>query len=176
MLPVGFQTDYKTKIKSILDELDNIISGQIPDSNSNKAFIIELSLAQSIIDKINEMLIFEPGFEWDSKAFKACLDFLSKNAQNKDMQNKVWCVVRYDQNIKRKKDDGSFSNAPDTGTGETALTVAREATVDVPALILIRQIGSKDKGWMDSPFWWPVMIAPKKMRTVIFANELADME
>jgi hypothetical protein len=176
MLPFGFQTDFKTKIRSALEELDEVINKQIPSGDRNQPFLIELTLVQSIIDKISEMLIFEPDYPWDIKAFKACVEFLSKNTENKRVKDKIWCIVRVDQNIKRIKEDGSFSNAPDTGTGETAFEMAKKVAIDIPAIILIRQNGSQDQGWRDSPFWWPVLVAPKKTRTVIYANEFADIE
>ena len=173
MLPVGFQTDYKTKIRSTLEELDRVIENKIPADDKNKPFLIELSMAQSIIDMINDMLIFEPGWEWDVKAFKASMEFLSKNSDNPKTQGKVWCLVRTNRNLARLKGDESFSDSPDT-KGETDL--ARQTAIDIPMLILFRQNGPKTLGWMDSPFWWPVMIAPKRTRTVIFASKLADIE
>lgn len=174
MLPVGFQTDYKTKMRSTLEELDKIINSKIPADDKNKPFLIELSVAQSIIDKLNEMLIFES--EWDVEAFKASLEFLSKNSDNPKTQGKVWCLVRVDRNLSRLKRDGSFSNAPDTGGGVSVLDLARKTAIDIPVLILLRQNGYQAQGWRDSPFWWPVMVAPKKMRPVIFASELVDIE
>ena len=173
MLPIGFQTDYKTKVRSTLDELDKVITNKIPAGDIKKPFLIELPLAQSIIDMISNMLIFERDWEWE--AFKASLEFLSKNSDNPKTQGKVWCIVRTGRKISRFKDDGmTFSDAPDTPRDEGE--VARQTAIDIPALILLRQEGLKEQEWMDSPFWWPVMVAPKKMRPVIFASELVDIE
>lgn len=173
MLPVGFQTDYKTKIRSTLEELDKIINSKIPADDIKKPFLIELPLAQSIIDMISNMLIFERDWEWE--AFKASLEFLSKNSDNPKTQGKVWCIVRTGRKISRFKDDGmTFSDAPDTPRDESE--IARQTAIDIPALILLRQEGLKEQDWMDSPFWWPVMVAPKKMRPVIFASKLVDIE
>ena len=173
ILPVGFQTDYKTKIRSNLEELDRVISNKIPAGNKNKPFLIELSLVQSIIDMIYGMLIFEPGWEWDVKAFKACMEFLSRNTDNKEMQGKVWCLVRADRDLSRFKGDGGFSDSPDT-KDETDWSM--KTAIDIPILMLFRQNGDKAKGWMDSPFWWPILVAPQKTRVVIFASELVDIE
>lgn len=176
MLPVGFQTDYKTKIRDTLEELDKIINSKLPADDKNKPFLIELSMAQSIIETIDKMLIFEPDWEWDVKAFKACMEFLSRNTENKEMQGKIWCLVRVNRNLSRIKTDGSFSDSPDTGGGESALDLARKTAIDIPVIMLFRQNGSQVQGWRDSPFWWPVMIAPQKTRPVIFASELVDID
>jgi hypothetical protein len=175
MLPVGFQTDYKTKIKPILEELDDIVD-RLSGDDKTKPFLIELSMAHSITDMINSMLIFEPSWEWDVSAFKACMEFLSKNTENEEMQGKIWGLVRVDRNLSRIKADGSFSDSPDTGGGESALDLARKTATDIPVIMLFRQNGSQALGWKDSPFWWPVLVAPEKTRAVIFASELADIE
>jgi hypothetical protein len=173
MLPVGFQTDYKTKMRNTLEELDKIIYSKVPAGDKNKPFLIELSMAQSIIDMIDNMLIVEP--EWDVEAFKASLEFLSKNSDNPKTQGKVWCLVRTGRKISRFKAGGmTFSDAPDTPQDEGE--VAKQVAIDIPVLTLLRQEGLKEQGWMDSPFWWPVMVAPKRMRPVIFASELVDIE
>ncbi|MFC1972572.1 Z1 domain-containing protein, partial [Chloroflexota bacterium] len=175
MLPVGFQTDYKTKMSSTLEELDNIIYSMIPTNDKNKPVHVELSIAQSVIDMIDSTLIFEPDWEWDIEAFKASMEFLSKNCDNPKTQGKVWCIVRTGRNISRFKYGGkTFSDAPDTPQDE--LEVAKQVAIDIPALILLRQEGLKEKDWRGSPFWWPVLVAPKKMRAVVFASEFADVD
>ena len=175
MLPIGFQTDYKTKIRNTLEELDKIIYSKVPAGDKNKPFLIELSMAQSIIDMIYNTFIFEHDREWDVEAFKASLEFLSKNSDNLKTQGKVWCLVRTGRKISRFKAGGMiFSDAPDTPQDEGE--IAKQVAIDIPVLILLRQEGLKEQGWRDSPFWWPVMVAPKRMRAVIFASELVDIE
>jgi hypothetical protein len=44
----------------------------------------------------------------------------------------------------------------------------------VPALILLRQNGDKDKGWGGHPFWWPVLIAPANSHPSVFASRVAE--
>ena len=174
MLPIHFQTDYKTKIRSTLDELDRVINNIMPAEGKNKQFIIELSVAHSIIDMIKSMLTFESGHEWDVKAFKACMEYLSKNAQNRENAGKVWCFVRRDRNASRYRLQAHrFEDRPDT---ETDLTDGKIIAKDIPALMLLRQNGLEEQGWRGSPFWWPVMIAPQKTRPVIFASELVDID
>ena len=89
-------------------------------------------------------------------------------------QGKVWVVIRTDSNISRQKSDGRFADDVGSGTGETALVVARKIADDIPVLILVRQNGKEDQGWKGSPFWWPVIIAPKNTHTAIFASDTID--
>ena len=121
---------------------------------------------------IDRTLVFE--LEWDWEAFKSCMEFLSKNTKNEKTRGKIWCLVRTERKLSRIKDDGSFSDAPDTGTTDT--DPAREVAVDIPALLVIRQNGSAEKGWRGSPFWWPILIVPQRTRTMVFAGQTADVD
>src|SRR3989344_1011172 len=171
LLPVGFQTDYKSNIKKNIEELDKEIDG-LKTASSSDHFMIPIEQALGILDKIQKTFIFEEeGYGWDIKAHKASLEHLSKNSLDDSQKGKVWVVIRTDSNISRKKADGRFADDVGSGTGETALVVARKIAEDVPALILVRQNGKEEQGWMGSPFWWPVIIAPKNTLPTIFASE-----
>ena len=82
MLPIGFQTDYVKNIRGTMEELDKVILGQMPDEK-DKPFLIDFSIANSIIDMIEETLVFERDWEWEP--FKSCMEFLSKNTEKKAM-------------------------------------------------------------------------------------------
>jgi len=176
MLPYGFQTNYKTKVKKTLDVLDQTISDLQESGNDEHPFLIDLSVAETIIDNISKMLIFESGYEWDVKAFKASLEFLSNNTNNAERRGKVWCLVRKGRNVSRFKTTGhgEYFDAPDTA--KTEGVIARQTAIDIPMLMLFRQNGQKEKGWMDSPFWWPVLVSPRETRICVFANELAELD
>lgn len=174
MLPYGFQTGYKTKVKIILENIDTIIKSVQPKDDKDKPFLIDLSVANLIIDNIAKMLKFESGFEWDIKSFKASLEFLSHNSNNPATRGKVWCIVRTNRNASRFKQDGTFFDSPDTAHTEGIL--AKQTAIDVPMLMLFRQNGKKGQDWMGSPFWWPVFIAPENTKTVIFVSDLVDIE
>jgi hypothetical protein len=175
MLPYGFQTDYKTNIKEFLDSIDQLIQKLIK-GNNDQPFLIDLSVAESIIDTINKMLIFEEEHQWDINAFKASLEFLSKNSSDINNRGKVWCLVRNNRNVSRFKTTGhgEYFDAPDTSTTEGV--IARQTAVNIPMLLLFRQNGDKEKGWMGSPFWWPVLYAPRDTKTCIFASELLEAD
>jgi hypothetical protein len=174
ILPVGFQTGYKTKIEPIIKQLDELILSALSKESENKPFLVDLSFVESVIDLINSTLELETGSGWDVKAFKAGMAFLSINTENISLRNKIWCIVRRNRDTSRFKSGGvDYSNAPDSGRDE--LPMARDVAQDIPALILLNEIGSKDKGWMGSPFWWPVLVPPRNTRPVIYAEEQMDL-
>jgi hypothetical protein len=172
MLPVGFKTGYKINIKGIIEQIDKrLFEFQLKDK-SELPFLIDLSTAQEILDEINKTLEFERGFEWDIKAYKAITEFLSLRTDDQNQKGKVWCLVRIDRNLSRTKQDGSFSDAPDTPKTEGA--IAKETAIAIPMLMLFRQNGKEEDGWRGVPFWWPVLVAPKNTPIVIFASDIVD--
>lgn len=170
LLPIGFQTGFKTRIMPIIDEIDKIILNfQIKEN----PYLMDLDDAKKIIDLINKTLEFEKGYEWDMKVFLGSMEYLSLNTMNENLRGKVLILVREDRNLSRIKEDGGFSDAPDTP--KTEGLVARENAVDIPMLMLFRQNGAEredGKGWRGTPFWWPVLYAPKNIKTVIFASKI----
>ncbi len=179
ILPIGFQTDYKTHIQPIVDNINKFIL-PFQESDTKKPFLINVEDAEKIIDDIATTLNFPVGQEWDIKAFKSSIEYLSKRTED-PLKGKVWCIVRKGRNIARfKKDragfkqDGVFSDAPDTPQDEG--TESRNIAINIPALILIQQNGKEELGWRGSPFWWPILVVPKNAETVIFASELVDTQ
>lgn len=171
LLPIGFQTGYKTNIQGLIERIDNIINGF--ETTQNEPFLLDIETAKSIIDIINETLIFEEPYNWDVNAFKSCMEYLSSSSDNPDRKNKIWCLVRRDRDISRiKPADGTFSTQPDNP--ETDQTVARENAVDIPMLILLKQRGEESRGWRGTPFWWPVLWTHRDTQTVIFASDINE--
>ena len=175
LLPVGFQTDFKTKIQKTIEELDRMI--QNFDTSGKQEFVkIPIAEALNILDKISNTFIWkDKGYSWDLRAHKACLEYISRNSQNESEKGYVWIIIRKGSNITRKKADGRFSDDLGGGTGRTARVVAREVAQDIPVLILIRQNGLKEQGWMDSPFWWPVIYAPRNTHITIYSSEVREI-
>jgi len=169
LLPIGFQVGFKTNIKENIDEIDKmILSFQIKDS----PYLMNLDNVRKIIDLISKTLEFEKEYEWDIKAFLGSIEYLSKNTMNEKLRGKVLILVRKDRNISRIKEDGGFSDAPDTP--KTEGLIARESAIDIPMLMLFRQNGAEEKGWRGYPFWWPVLYTPKNVKTVIFASDIIE--
>jgi len=168
LLPVGFQTGFKTHIKPYIEEIDRIISDL--KITEEKPYFINLEDAQKIIDLISKTLEFEKGYEWDSKAFLGSMEYLSLNDINQKQRRKILLLVSKDRNLSRIKSDGGFSDAPDT---KTEVSIAEENAIDTPMLMLFRENGAEPE-WRGSPFWWPVLYVPKNVKTVIFASEIME--
>ncbi|MBU4293663.1 MAG: hypothetical protein KJ770_06400, partial [Actinobacteria bacterium] len=169
LLPIGFQTNYKTNIKNFLEAVDKTIKDLLPSTKKREPFLIKIDIAKSIIDNIAGMFS-EYGLPWDVKAFKASMEYLSENTDEPTMKGKVWCLVLTDRKTSRLKRNGSYSDAPDTTQAERV--IAKQTAIDIPMVMFFRQNGLKEQGWMGSPFWWPVLVAPKNTKTVIYSSGL----
>lgn len=171
LLPIGFQTDYKTNIKKQIEELDQII---LSLKTENSIALIPVEQALDILDRIRATLIDEEeGYQWDLVSHKASLEYLSRNTKNDGHKGSVWVLIRNDRNNRRMREDGSrFIDAPDTSYVDS--NIAKEKAIDIPILMLFRQNGEESHGWKGSPFWWPVAMAPKNTRTTIFASDTID--
>lgn len=175
LLPVGFNTLAKSKMEKLMRELDHFIDSLSHTGIQDEPFLIDIEEAKVIIEKIYYTYEFEENYTWDHQAFISSLEYLSKNSQDKYQNGKVWCILRTGRLSKRIDSKGKFENAPDTPKGQKGeLRVAREIATYIPALILLRQKGEEDndeRGWRGSPFWWPVLVAPKNTRTVIYTSQ-----
>jgi hypothetical protein len=47
--------------------------------------------------------------------------------------------------------------------------------IDHPILFLLRQNGSAEKGWRDTPFYWPVIRAQSNAPTAIYTAETVEL-
>lgn len=168
LLPIGFQTDFKSNIGDNIKRLDDKISELNPERSDYCMITIEQAL--DLIDEIEKTLIFEEdGYEWDVKTHKSCLEHLSANSLNPEQKGKVWMLIRTNRNISRIKPTGGFSDQPDNP--ETDHPTAKKYAIDTPVLMLFRQNGDKENLWRGSPFWWPVIMTPLNTYTTIFASE-----
>ena len=177
LLPIGFQTGYKTNISKTVNAIDSEVLAYLSDPHASGAFRVPLEAAVQIIGLIKDTLEFDDDYEWDSNAFVSSMEYLSKNSCNKDDAGKVLLVVRRDRDIRRIREGGRVENSPDTGrqkVGETR--IAREAAIDIPALILLRQNGKTEFGWRGTPFWWPILVTPQNMKPMVFASKAMDFE
>lgn len=174
LLPVGFQTDYKTRVIPITKEIDEMLDDAADHNLGDKPFLISWSLAKQIIKKIESTLSFEQGYSWDVPAFIACMQYLSKSEDAGNLAGNVLCLVRKDRKVSRflQSSPTEFYDAPDTSHIEGK--IAREVATQLPMLMLFRQNGAEPQGWMGAPFYWPVLYPPKNTKTAIFASDVVD--
>ena len=174
LLPVGFQTDYKTRVTPISKEIDEMLDDAANHGLGEKPFLISWSLAKQIIKKIESTLVFEQEYSWNVAAFVACMQYLSNSEDAGNLAGNVWCLVRKDRKVSRflQSSPTEFYDAPDTSHIEGK--IAKQVATQLPMLMLFRQNGAEAQGWMGAPFYWPVLYSPKNTKTAIFASNVVD--
>jgi hypothetical protein len=174
ILPVGFQTDYKTRLLPITQSVDDLLkaNGPFPAEGETPApYEASLDLALNLIDLLGPTFVdFAPGYEdrWDPEEYKAILSHLSLNSGNPAQRGRVFIIIRTGRTLSRTVETAVFSDNPDTSQREGAM--ARIVATDIPVLMMIRQNGAEPQGWRGCPFWWPVILTPANMRTTLFAH------
>ena len=173
ILPIGFETRNKTgrnNISTIIEELDESLTKLIP-FNAVEPKLIDIEIALNILKKIETTLRFNdkeevPVFSWEM-AYSA-LTHLSH--QNKNAPGKVLIWTANNRNSARLSSPGSHSTYIETpDSPKTEGLIAKSFAIDHPILFLLRQNGKKEKGWNDTPFYWPVIRAQSYAKTSIFA-------
>lgn len=171
MLPVGFQTGYKTHIQRKIKQLDRLVekAENAAIHSEEGAFLITAAEAKGMIRLVHETVEMEAGHDFHLEEYEGVIDYLSSES---DAGAYIWLLSRTNRQIRRFKKDGKFENSPDTpgrGTGELAL--ARKIAQEYPALIMLRQEGKKEHGWRGAPFWWPVVVAQAETAPTVYANK-----
>lgn len=169
LLPVGFQTGYKSNIRNAIEQIDNTVSGWFNEKDESEPTLVALDNCMQVIDLISKTLELDESYSFNWKTFKASLEHLSLHSKNTAETGKVWVLIRKDRNAKRIREGGRSENAPDTPQREGV--IAKRVSVDTPVLMLLRQNGTKDDGWRDTEFWWPVLMTPQNTEVTVFAEE-----
>jgi hypothetical protein len=164
----GFQSVSRTNGLKRLATLDLQIEKIA--GTSKTPVLIDLERGLELLDLAYENLDFDESTDDDRKAHIAALEHLSRTSRKAELKGKVWVLIAKDRNVARYREEGRFSNAPDTKQQkDLALSVAE----DIPVLMLLRQNGEEAKGWRGLPFWWPVIVTPRSGVTAIFATDEA---
>ena len=177
LLPIGFQTGYRTGANGIANTIDQIDKEveKLIDFNADKPTLVPVSVAQEILRLIQPTLLFEDKddatpFQWD--AAHAALAHLSAQHPDKDQRGKVWLWVASGRNSARLAGASSHATYIETPDSEkTEGQMAKKYAINYPILFLLRQEGKAEKGWRDAPFYWPVVRAQANTPTAIFATE-----
>jgi hypothetical protein len=135
----------RSSITARLSKLDKKIDALTSETGS-KPILIDFDTALEMLDLAYENLVFEDEADDDRKAHMAALRHLSEYFLNKAAQGKVWLLAARDRNVKRYRESGRLSDAPDTKQQANA------AKDGIPLLILMRQNGAQVDGWRDLPF------------------------
>ena len=162
LLTVGFETVSKTAGRANLEKLDSKLK-ELAGNTTGKPVLIEIEDAVDLLRLAYENLVFDDPSDDEHEAHITALRHLSQRSASSTGKVKLLAVT--DRSVKRFRESGRLSDAPDTKQQ------AAEAGGDIPLLIMLRQNGAQTDGWRDLPFWWPVIIPPAKAVTSIFADE-----
>lgn len=126
-----------------------------------------ISVVMSILDEI-EQTITKPndvGFSWE--AMRGLLKYYCE--ANKS--DEVLVLLDDDRKINRSvSGDKSGLSILGTSLRPTLQKVNRK----VPALVLLKQAGSKKLEWAaDAPFWWPILVSPTDGVPCVYSNSTA---
>ncbi len=164
-LPTAFQTRSMRELADAERELSALIP---PDAPDKRKFVeIDRGTAMHIISVVARTLDFQDHeFEWD--AMCGLLDYYSDVRVGGD--GKVLLLVETGRKLSREK-SGDKSGLSILGGG-----AIRDLVLDrlrsKPALILLRQEGTKDLGWSGHAFWWPILAAPGTAEPCVFATKV----
>lgn len=178
ILPIGFQTGYKTgqtAIGKIIEELDIRVM-ELCGFKADEPTFISLEDALDLLKRIEPTLLFEEEdaipFDWE--AARAALCHLSQQNPDPTLRSKVLLWAARDRNSSRKGSEtshtfGGFIETPDSPKTEGKIAV--EFAIHHPILFLLRQNGTEEKGWRGTPFYWPVIRAQANAPTAIYTAE-----
>ena len=170
VLPVGFQTGSEAEIGATVKKIDEILQQQ-PGFSVEEPFLIKFDVAVQILELIESTYVFDEKWgngdmTWKSSTMLLpivyCFDF-----QSDPSDRRVWCQYREGRKMSRKRADGRFIDSPEDGDSD--LAPAKKLADTHPVLTLLRQEGKEEQGWRGTPFYWPALLMPNKMRNAIFA-------
>jgi hypothetical protein len=179
MLPIGFQSGYKTGANGIgkmVEALDAKIA-TLCGFNAATPKLVPLATAIELINGIEPTLQFPeddaPPFDWN--AARAALTHLSQQHADPAQRGKVLLWAAKDRNSSRMASASSHATYIETPDSEkTEGQLAKTHAIHHPILFLLRQDGEVEKGWRGTPFYWPVIRAQANTPTAIYTAETID--
>ena len=147
--------------------------------DSERPKLVDLQFALDLLSKIETTILFDDADEevnpFDWKAARAVLQHLSQQHPDPDERGKVFLWASQGRQSSRLASAGShakFIETPDSEKTEGVMT--KKFAINHPILFLLRQEGAKDKGWHDTPFYWPVIRAQQNTPAAIYTAETVD--
>lgn len=162
ILPKDFQTLPKKYMEGKMQKLDAMIQGHSKYAGNKSFFTMDTADAFQIIRAIKDTYTFaeNPSKEWDVNDMLAAIQYATK-----DSEGKLYCWYAENRNAVRIKLDGGFNDPYD---GKEELPIVREMAENMPVLMLLRENGSSEKGWKNTPFYWPVLVLQRNLEDVVF--------
>jgi hypothetical protein len=179
ILPIGFQSGHKTGANGIgkrIEALDAKVS-ELCGFNAKSPVLVPLNVALDLLREIEPTIHFPeddaPPFDWDGA--RAALAHLSQQAEDPVDRGKVLLWAADNRNSARLASESSHATYIETPDSErTEGQLAKAHAINHPIMFLLRQNGASDKGWRDTPFYWPVVRAQRQTPTAIYTSEIID--
>ncbi|EIM04286.1 hypothetical protein UUC_03660 [Rhodanobacter denitrificans] len=180
LLPIGFQTGFRTGAAGIgraIEQLDAKVQTLV-GFDADQPVLVPVATAHELLRLIEPTLRFEDEddaspFDWE--AAYAALAHLSAQHPDPAKRGLVWLWAAKDRNSARLAGASSHAKYIETPDSEkTEGQLAKQYAVNHPILFLLRQEGKGEKGWRDTPFYWPVIRAQANTPTAIFATDIID--
>ncbi len=168
----GIQTKAKTHISTIVKSITDTLSEIEVDYEH--PFLVPLGIAQELIDRIYDTFDTETEiFGCTRDEFKASIEYSSNQTKIKELKGHLYLFAnkvpknnaRYKENQRGKMFNDSYSD------GRTDSTKAKKIAKDIPCLFLSFQEGSKENGWKDVQFYWPLLYIQANIVTSIFTTD-----
>lgn len=180
LLPVGMWTKNKTESKTIMKQLDSLITESEGFNNKDEHgfFEIDKALVIEILSLIKKTYVYDSAYlntdrKRDIDEMLCALEYCTAKSGDK-----MWCMYRENRNMNRVRQNGGFIDAPLDGHTDSA--PAKEIATDKPVIVLLRQNGNKvlddwgrNIGWNNAPFYWPVLLPQADIDPVMFAIDTA---
>jgi hypothetical protein len=179
ILPIGFQTGYRTGANGIGRAIEAIDSkvGLLCGFNAEKPVLAPLETALEFLKLIKPTLDFPeddaPPFDWD--AARSALAHLSHQHPDPAQRGNVliWAAKgRKSARLASESSHATYIETPDSERTEGQL--AKAHAVSHPILFLLRQDGAEEKGWRGTAFYWPVVRAQTNTPTAIYTADTID--
>jgi hypothetical protein len=174
--PSGFQTASPSKIKPIIDGIDNFLKNET-GYQVGTPFLIRKDHAYQIIKNIRSTFIYDrpidnnAGLEWDEDVMIAAIEKYTPQ------DGMIWCYVKINLNMSRVRQNDNFVDAPEDGNTDTP--IAQRYTLQQPLrpfLMLFRENGLENivngvnKGWRNAPFYWPSLRLAQNIESCVYCK------
>lgn len=171
MVHAGFQTDSKTAIKPIVDDIERIITSQPNYSkmDSDGIFEVDVKVVIDLLRKVRSTYIYNrtvdnnDGLDWNVQEMIGAIQYATTYTNGK-----MWLMHKTNRNMSRVRQNGGFIDAPDDG--RTDLAPARAKAINHPIIMFIKENGNKNDGWRDAPFYWPVLVLQQNLNTAFYTS------
>lgn len=144
------------KVRSFVRRLTNYVDGN--------EFDITVAEAVEFLNLCSKLVTIDEPYVFDWEAMKAAIEHLAQEAAS-DLVH-----FRFKEGYSIEKWKGPDETDPQRSPYSTTIERRMRQTAGLrPALDVYGNLGLSDKGWRDSPFFWPVLYIPDQVLPMVFS-------